>query len=103
VFGKLRRVLPAYLVLGVASLIALTGAAAMIEMLYHLQLNAALGPKMAFLGATLDAQAGSSWVGAVVLLAIGAALFEWRRRGFARDWGQIAEEIETETKRREGL
>jgi len=58
---------------------------------------------MPFLGVTLDAQAGSSWVGAVALLCIGSALFEWRRRAFARDWGQIAEEIETETKRREGL
>ena len=102
-FGKLRRVLPAYLVLGVAGLLALTGAAAMIEMLYHLQLNAALGPKMAFLGVTLDAQAAASWVGAVALLALGAALFEWRRRSFSREWGTIAEEIEHEIKRREAL
>ena len=102
-FGKLRRVLPAYLVLGVAGLLALTGAAAMIEMLYHLQLNAALGPKMPFLGITLDAQAAPSWVGAVVLLALGAALFEWRRRSFSREWGTIAEEIEHEIKRREAL
>jgi len=102
-FGKLRRVLPAYAVLGLASLIALTGAAAMIEMLYHLQLNAALGPRMPFLGVMLDAQGAASWVGAVVLLCLGAAMFEWRRRGFARDWGRIAEEIETESKRREAL
>ena len=102
-FGKLRRVLPAYAVLGVASLVALSGAAAMIEMLYHLQLNAALGPKMAFLGLTLDAQRAASWVGAGVVLCLGASLFEWRRRGFARDWGLINEEIETETKRREAL
>ncbi len=102
-FGKLRRVLPAYAVLGFAALVALTGAAAMIEMLYHLQLNAALGPKMPFLGATLDAQAAGSWVGAVVLLAAGAGLFEWRRRGFGQQWDAIAEEIEVETKRREAL
>jgi len=103
VFGKLRRVLPGYLVLGLAGVIALTGAAAMIEMLYHLQLNAALGPKMGFLGVTLDAQAAPSWVGAVTLLVLGAGLFEWRRRGFSRVWGTIAEEIEREIKRREAL
>ena len=103
VFGKLRRVLPGYLVLGLASVIALTGASAMIEMLYHLQLNAALGPKMGFLGVTLNAQSVPSWVGAALLLALGAGLFEWRRRGFSRVWGAIAEEIERETKRREAL
>ena len=102
-FGKLRRVLPGYLVLGVAAMIALTGAAAMIEMLYHLQLNAALGPKMGFLGQTLDAQAAPSWLGAVALLLLGATMFEWRRRSFSRVWGTIAEEIEREIKRREAL
>ena len=103
VFGKLRRVLPGYLVLGLASVIALTGASAMIEMLYHLQLNAALGPKMSFLGVTLDAKSAPSWIGAAVLLLLGAAIFEWRRRSFGRVWGAIAEEIERETKRREAL
>ena len=100
-FGKLRRVLPGYAVLLVAALVALAGAAAMIEMLYHLQLNAALGPTMPFLGLTLDARGAASWVGAVCLLVAGAALFDWRRRAFARTWGGIAEEIEAETKARE--
>ena len=102
-FGKLRRVLPGYAVLLGASLLALAGAAAMIEMLYHLQLNAALGPKMGFLGLTLDAQNPASWTVAALVLGAGAALFEWRRRGFGRDWGLIAEEIEAEIKRREAL
>jgi branched-chain amino acid transport system permease protein len=36
---------------GGTALIVLLGAAVMIEMVYHLQLNAALGPKLQFLGA----------------------------------------------------
>lgn len=103
VFGHLRKLWVSYLALGVTALIVLLGAGTMIEMLYHLQLNAALGPKMGFLGQTLDAQAAPSWLGAVALLLLGATMFEWRRRSFSRVWGTIAEEIEREIKRREAL
>ncbi len=102
-FGKLRRIWTAYLALGGAGLVAFLGAAAMIEMLYHLQLNQALGPTMHFLGAALDAKATDSWVGAGLLLATGAAMFELSRRGFARDWAKAQEEIEIEVRRREAL
>ncbi len=102
-FGKLRRVWTSYLALGGAALVALTGAAAMIEMVYHLQLNSALGPEMKFLGATLNAKALDSWFGAGFVLAIGALMFEFTRRSFAHEWGVIQEEIEKEIKRREAL
>jgi branched-chain amino acid transport system permease protein len=52
-FGKLRQLWVSYLALAVTALIVLVGAAAMIEMVYHLQLNAALGPELRFMG---DAQ-----------------------------------------------
>ncbi len=99
--GKLRRVALHYVGLALASLIALIGVAAMIEMLYHLQLNAALGPQMHFLVTTLDAKAAGSWVGAVVLLLVGVGLFEAVRRRFRGVWGTIQEEIDHETKLRE--
>jgi branched-chain amino acid transport system permease protein len=99
--GKLKRVALHYLGLAVASLIGLVGIAAMIEMLYHLQLNAALGPQMHFLVTTLDAKAAGSWVGAVVLVLVGAGLFEAVRRRFRGVWGTIQEEIDHETKLRE--
>jgi branched-chain amino acid transport system permease protein len=101
--GKLGRVAMHYAGLALAGLVALAGVAAMIEMLYHLQLNAALGPKLPFLGITLDASATSTWVGAVAVLVVGAGLFEWVRRRFGVIWGHIQEEIERETKAREAL
>lgn len=101
VFGKLRRVWTAYLALAGAGLAALCGAAAMIEMLYHRQLNEALGPTMHFLGVALDTRAADSWVGATFLLLTGAVMFEISRRNFSSEWGTIQEEIETEIKRRE--
>lgn len=102
-FGKLRQIIGSYLALGGAALTALVGVAAMIEMVYHMQLNQALGPKMPFLGATLDTRGVDTWFGAGLLVVVGVALFELARRSFARQWGTIQEEIEKEIKRREAL
>jgi branched-chain amino acid transport system permease protein len=102
-FGKLRKLWTAYLALGGSGLVALLGGSAMIEMLYHLQLNAALGPEMSYLGATLNAQGADSWTGAALVLLRGVGLFEVSRRHFAHEWGDVQEEIEKEIKRRETL
>lgn len=100
-FGHLRKLLLTYLGLTVTALVVLFGAAAMIEMVYHLQLNAALGPELSFLGVGLDSKGVSSWLGSLAVMGVGLVLFEICRRKFGRDWGQIQEKIEVEIKRRE--
>jgi branched-chain amino acid transport system permease protein len=100
-FGHLRKLWVSYLALAATALVVLVGAAAMIEMIYHLQLNSALGTQMNFMGATLDAKGLSSWFGAGFVLLLGVGLFEVTRRQFARQWGDIQEQIEKEIKRRE--
>ena len=100
-FGRLKELWVSYLALAVTALIVLLGAGAMIEMVYHLQLNAALGPKLKFLGATLDAGGMESWFGSALVMLTGLGLFEVTRRHFLRQWGQIQEFIELEMKRRE--
>ena len=100
-FGKLKPLLPGYLALAVTGAIAFTGASAMVEMLYHLQLNEALGPVMKFGGVSLDATGASAWVGAALLLAVGGAAFEVARRRFRVQWDAAQSDIERETKRRE--
>ena len=102
-FGHLKKLWVSYFALAITALLALLGAAAMIEMLYHLQLNAALGPEMDFLGARLDAKGMNSWFGAGFVMLTGLGLFELCRRQFAREWSEIQESIEKETKRREAL
>ena len=102
-FGKLRGLWPSYLALGGTALVAVLGAAAMVEMTYHLQLNAALGPDLNFLGATLQANSVGSWFGAGFVLLTGLGLFELCRRQFVQQWGAIQEEIEHEIKRGEAL
>ena len=100
-FGKLRPLLAWYGALAGAAAIVLLGAGAMIEMVYHLQLNEALGPQMKFMGTVLDAKALETWLGACLVLAVGVLLFELVRRRFARQWGRTQEQIEIEIKRRE--
>lgn len=102
-FGKVGKIWTSYLALGGAALAALTGAAAMIEMVYHRQLNEALGPELRFLGATLNSAGVDAWFGAAWLMLVGIGLFELARRHYARQWGEIQEDIEKEIKRREAL
>ena len=103
VYGHLRKLWVGYLALGVTALIVLLGAATMIEMLYHLQLNEALGPELTFLGADLNSKGVNSWFGAAFIMLTGVGLFEVCRRQFVKDWGLIQESIEKEIKRRESL
>ena len=81
--------------------VMVVGAAALVEMIYHMQLNAALGPKLNFMGVELDTSSVASWAGAAALLVVGVALVEAVRRRFVAVWGHAQEEIELELKRRE--
>ncbi|MDR3451382.1 MAG: branched-chain amino acid ABC transporter permease [Rhodoferax sp.] len=102
-FGKLRQLLVHYLALAATAFVILVGAAALIEMVYHVQLNAGQGPGVAFMGATLNVNALGSWLGAGLVMGVGIVLFELTRRQFARKWSAVQEYIENETRRREAL
>ena len=102
-FGRLRELWVSYLALACTALVVLLGAAAMIEMVYHLKLNAALGPELEFLGLHLNAHGLNSWFGSAFVMLTALGLFEVARRHFVRHWGEIQEFIEKEIKRREAV
>jgi branched-chain amino acid transport system permease protein len=102
-FGRLRELWVSYIALAGTALVMLLGAAGMIEMIYHLQLNTTLGSELRFLGVPLDAHSANSWFGAGLVMLTGLGLFEITRRAFLREWGEIQEYIEKEIKRRESL
>ncbi|QDL37650.1 branched-chain amino acid ABC transporter permease [Rhodoferax sediminis] len=102
-FGKLRPLLLHYLALAATAFVVLVGAAALIEMVYHVQLNAGQGSGVPFMGLTLDSSSLASWLGAGFVMGVGIVLFEFTRRQFARKWSAVQEYIEKETKRREAL
>jgi len=76
------------------ALVMLAGLAALIELVYRMQLSETTGTTLRYLGLTLDTQTAASWLGALAVAAIGFAAFEFVRRRFALEWGRIQGEIE---------
>jgi branched-chain amino acid transport system permease protein len=99
-FGRFGPFWALYAGLAVTGALTAAGAAALVEMIYHRQLNAARGPELHFLGLSLDTSSATSWVLAAALLAVGGFLLEQVRRRFVRAWGHAQEQIEAEIQRR---
>ena len=91
---KLHRLWGWYALLSASALVMLLGAAALIEMVYHLQLGSASGSTLRYLGLTLDVASVASWLGALAVTVVGLIAFEAVRRRFAVVWGAIQSEIE---------
>lgn len=100
-FGKFRQFCLPYLKLFISAGLSVIGAASLVEMTYHMQLNASMGSVVQFLGTPLDTSSTLTWVLATVLLVVGIVLFELARRPFVHLWGQAQAEIEADIKRRE--
>jgi branched-chain amino acid transport system permease protein len=100
-FGRLRGLLGWYGALAVTGFVTFIGVAAIIEMVYHMQLNEALGSTLKFMGVELDTKSVTSWVGAVAVAIVGLIPFELVRKRFARRWGEVQGEIEAAIRARE--
>ena len=96
-FGKLRSLLPAYGVLAGASLVLLTAVAALVEVVYHRQLNSTMGSELRFMGLALDTASAQTWAGLLAALLLGAWLFSLAQRRFASQWDAVQEMIEKES------
>jgi branched-chain amino acid transport system permease protein len=95
--GRLRSLLPAYGVLGVAAMVLMVAVAALVEMVYHRQLNAAMGSVVQFMGLGLDTAAMRDWLGLAGLLVLGGWAFSLAQRRFGEQWDATQEAIEKET------
>ena len=101
--GKLRSLLPVYGLLAFSGAVCAAGFSALIEMVYHRQLDAAMGPVLQFLGMALDTSSVAHWIGLLVYLAIGVFLFEFARRRFALQWSVVHQSMEDERLRAAAL
>ena len=100
--GLLNRLWSSYLVLGVLGLLMLAGFGALVEMMYHLQLNAGTGTALNYLGLPLDAGSAASWVASTAVALVALGLFEWVRRRFLKVWNEVQVIIEQRTAPKEG-
>ena len=106
-FGKLKKlvdVVPGFGRRGAS--LALIGAAAMIEMIYHRQLNEATGTRAALHG-RLTLNSAPAWTPGfrrrLPHRRRARACSSWCGATMCKEWGEIQEEIEKEIKRREAL
>ena len=97
--GKLGRFVGLYGALLLACAVLLAGASALIEMVYHMQLSAATGSEVKYLGMRLDAATGAPWLGAAAVALAGAWAVHRVGRRLAHAWGRAQEEIEAELQR----
>ena len=98
--GALGRLWPTYAGMAVACALMFAGAGALVEMIYHLQLNASVGPELPFAGLVLNTLDRSTWLMAGALLALGLLGFEWLRQRFQPVWTQIQVELAAAPKER---
>jgi branched-chain amino acid transport system permease protein len=94
-FGRIAK--PTF-VLAAAALVALAGSATLVEMIYHVQLDAATGSHIKFMGLSLDTRSAAVWAAAAAVTAVGAVFFEWARRRYALAWSAVQGDIETQLK-----
>ncbi len=90
-FGRLG--LP-YLGVLLAGALLLVGVVMIVEMSYHLTLNFAAGSRMRLFGIDVDAAGASVWLIAAAATLVGAIAFDWRRRVFVCEWGEVQTLIE---------
>lgn len=92
--GVWRQLWLPYLKLSLSAIAGLLGAAAMIEMLYQLQLGTVLGHQLKFFGLQLDAHAVTNWLGAAGVMLTGIALFTANSRSFLPRWLHLQAELD---------
>ncbi|MBX7228236.1 MAG: branched-chain amino acid ABC transporter permease [Burkholderiaceae bacterium] len=95
-FAKFKRLLDPYLGVFIGALLLSLGIMMVIEMTYHLTLDASNGTVRKIFGFSFDTAGSTAWIIATSLLTAGLLVFEPMRRRFMQVWNTIQEEIEVE-------
>ena len=93
-FGKMKRLRDPYLGVALSALTLLVGLVLVIELTYHLTLEAAGAATVKVFGFPFDAHSVETWTFVIALVLGGAAAFEYMRRRFKHEWDAIQVEME---------
>ena len=93
-FGKMKRLRDPYLGVALSALTLLVGLVLVIELTYHLTLEAAGAATVMVFGFPFDAHSVETWTFVAALVLGGAGAFEYMRRRFKHEWDAIQVEME---------
>lgn len=96
--GKIKYVLPQLALILVTSLLMATGGVMLVEMLYHLTLNAADDSVMQLFGFAVDTAQSHAWVIAIALIVAGLFVWIHQRRRLLLAWNALTFEPLNEDK-----
>jgi branched-chain amino acid transport system permease protein len=91
--GLLGGLAPVYGVLASAGLVALASFVALVEMVYHLELEAVNDPVLKLFGLGLNVKTAPPWIVAALVLAAGAAWYRHAWRRFRTRWDELHERL----------
>ena len=95
-FSRLR---DGYAGIFLSGLVLLMATIAILEMGYHLRLEAANGTTMNLFGFKVDVASSATWFVVVGTWLAGCLGFEFMRRSFVRDWSSVQVDIEEQIRR----
>jgi branched-chain amino acid transport system permease protein len=86
--GQFGRLVPHYIALAAASLVALAGLVGLTEITYYFSLEGAASPQTVLFGMAVNVMGATPWIAAGALLLVGGILaaLAWRR--FQREWNE---------------
>jgi branched-chain amino acid transport system permease protein len=90
----LPRLAPSYAVAAVTGAVMMLGFFALIELIYHYESKEAATKGFNYFGVGLDASTAGSWLGAIVLFAVGVAMFYGATRLVRRAWESLTLELQ---------
>jgi branched-chain amino acid transport system permease protein len=88
--GLFSQLAPAYGAALVSGVATLAGLIVLVEMFYHLELEAANNPVLRLFGLALDVTTIAPWIAAAVVLMVGSTTLWWTWRGVRRRWDKVS-------------
>jgi len=93
-YGKFSAVFPQLLAVCIGTLLSACGIVVMVEMFYHVSLDAANGSVMQLGGFAVDTLAYSGWTLATAISITGASVFLMAKGPFQQAWSDAHADIE---------